>query len=249
MLPGRARIEALARDALVSLLERIGPAILLVHSQSGPYAWLVADARPDLVKSILSIEPNGPPFREVELLGTGENGEPWYRHEDVISRPWGVARERLTYARDGMVLENRFEPVAQPAPRVDLVAPLLQPQPAATLARLAGKPILMVTEKASYHAPYDHATSAFLAQAGVAHEHVYLAEHGLRGNGHMVMLEHNNHEIADLLLDWIRQTSYAPRGPNLQVGTRASNRAKSRVSTMPLCKIPVLWKAPRQSDT
>jgi pimeloyl-ACP methyl ester carboxylesterase len=41
--------QELNRDALVALLDKIGPAILLTHSQSGPFGWPVADARPDLV--------------------------------------------------------------------------------------------------------------------------------------------------------------------------------------------------------
>jgi pimeloyl-ACP methyl ester carboxylesterase len=68
-----ARQQVLNRDALVALLEKIGPSILLVHSQAGAFGWPVADARPDLVKAILAIEPNGPPFHSVEpcLQGTG----------------------------------------------------------------------------------------------------------------------------------------------------------------------------------
>src|SRR5215475_7129635 len=48
------RQQFLNRDALVALLEKIGPSILLVHSQAGAFGWPVADARPDLVKAILA---------------------------------------------------------------------------------------------------------------------------------------------------------------------------------------------------
>jgi len=44
-------IEQLNREAGVALLDRIGPAILLTHSQSGPFGWGLADARPQLVKA------------------------------------------------------------------------------------------------------------------------------------------------------------------------------------------------------
>ena len=44
-------------DALVKLLERIGPAVVVVHSQSGGYGISVAIARPDLVKAVVSVEP------------------------------------------------------------------------------------------------------------------------------------------------------------------------------------------------
>jgi len=46
---------ALTRDAVVALLDKIGPAIVMTHSQSGAFGWPIADARPDLVKAILAI--------------------------------------------------------------------------------------------------------------------------------------------------------------------------------------------------
>jgi len=45
-----------------ALLDRIGPAILLTHSQAGQFGWILADARPSKVKAIIAIEPMGPPF-------------------------------------------------------------------------------------------------------------------------------------------------------------------------------------------
>ena len=43
--------QFLNRDALIALFEKIGPGILLVHSQAGAFAWPVADARPDAESS------------------------------------------------------------------------------------------------------------------------------------------------------------------------------------------------------
>src|SRR4029079_11045996 len=45
--------QELNRDAAIALLDRIGPAVLLVHSQAGAFAWPIADARPKLVKAIV----------------------------------------------------------------------------------------------------------------------------------------------------------------------------------------------------
>jgi pimeloyl-ACP methyl ester carboxylesterase len=53
--------ERLTADALVALLDKIGPAILVPHSQPGAPAWLVADRRPKLVKALIQLEPGGPP--------------------------------------------------------------------------------------------------------------------------------------------------------------------------------------------
>ncbi|HWG68444.1 MAG TPA: hypothetical protein VN692_03420, partial [Steroidobacteraceae bacterium] len=112
------------RSAGAELLDRIGPAILLTHSMGGPFGWLVADARPGIVKAIVAIEPVGPPFGEIgPSLGTLR---------------WGVTAD------------------ASPSSRID------------------------------------HGTVDFLRQAGVAAEHLRLEEIGIRGNGHLMMLERND---------------------------------------------------------
>ncbi|UBB15381.1 alpha/beta hydrolase family protein [Comamonas odontotermitis] len=49
-LASNAETQTLIRSAGEALLDRIGPAILLTHSQAGPFGWLLADARPKLVK-------------------------------------------------------------------------------------------------------------------------------------------------------------------------------------------------------
>jgi hypothetical protein len=38
--------QRLNKDAGAALLDRIGPAIVLTHSQSGLFGWLIGDARP-----------------------------------------------------------------------------------------------------------------------------------------------------------------------------------------------------------
>ena len=86
-----------------------------------------------------------------------------------------------------------------------LVRCWLQAEPPRKLVNLAGLPILIVTAEASYHAPYDHCTSHFLRQAGVEHDFVRLADHGIRGNGHMMMLEKNNLEISAFLRRWLEK--------------------------------------------
>src|ERR1700744_3532683 len=72
------------QDADAALLDKIGPAIVLTHSQSGAFGWLIADARPKLVKGIIAIEPAGPPF-EATVIGTGK------------ARPWGPTDIPITY--------------------------------------------------------------------------------------------------------------------------------------------------------
>ena len=72
--------QFLTHDALLALVDKIGPGILMMHSQAGPFGWPVADARPDLVKAIVGVEPNGPPalrrriYRPARLFPPGQDG-------------------------------------------------------------------------------------------------------------------------------------------------------------------------------
>jgi pimeloyl-ACP methyl ester carboxylesterase len=86
-------IERLNRAAGIALLDKIGPAILLTHSQSGPFGWQLADARPKLVKGILAIEPSGPPFHEAAMSGPPD----WFK-DGPLARPWGITRGPLGFS-------------------------------------------------------------------------------------------------------------------------------------------------------
>jgi pimeloyl-ACP methyl ester carboxylesterase len=44
------------------LLKKTGPAIVMVHSAGGPFGYLVANERPQLVKAIVNVEGGGAPF-------------------------------------------------------------------------------------------------------------------------------------------------------------------------------------------
>lgn len=52
-----------AVDALVAVLERTGPAVLVSHSNGGLIAFEAAWRRPDLVAGVVSVEPSGFPDR------------------------------------------------------------------------------------------------------------------------------------------------------------------------------------------
>jgi len=192
--------QVLNRDALLALLDRIGPAILLVHSQAGAFGWPVADARPDRVKAILAIEPNGPPFHNLEFVGA-----PDFFNEGPIALTYGITSVPLTYApavKDPAELAIEREETADGP---DLARCWRQKAPARALPNLQKMPILVLTSEASYHAPYDHCTVKFLQQAGVKPSFVKLADLGIRGNSHVMMLEKNNREIAAVIARWLDQ--------------------------------------------
>lgn len=191
--------QLLNRDAILALLEKIGPAILLTHSQSGTFGWPVADARPDLVKAILAIEPNGPPFFDLQNVP----GPGWFRSAPTQARPWGITAAPLSYSppaanASDLVITQQDRPDGP-----DLAKCWLQRSPARQLPNLQKVPILILTAEASYHAPYDHCTVRYLQDAGVRATWIKLADIGIRGNGHMMMLEKNNKEIAAVMSGWL----------------------------------------------
>lgn len=204
--------EQLSRDAGAALLDRIGPAILLTHSQAGAHGWLMADARPGLVKAIIAIEPSGPPVREraqaSAATARGSNstqGNAGWNEDGALTKPFGLTASKLTYdppLADGETLTFAKQESGQTAPPG---GGWLQAEPARRLVHLRDVPVLVVTGEASYHALYDHCTVSYLKQAGVKTTHVRLADdRGIHGNGHMMMLELNNQQIAAVAESWLQ---------------------------------------------
>jgi pimeloyl-ACP methyl ester carboxylesterase len=189
-LASNAETQTLVQDAGVALIDKIGPAIVLTHSQAGPFGWLIADRRPQQVKGIVAVEPSGPPFQNAVV-----NEDP--------ARAWGIADIPLAY--DPPILApTQLKTAKQSAPEAaDLAACVSQADPPHKLKNLAGIPVVIVTAESSYHAPYDHCTSKFLTQAGVKNTHLRLENEGIHGNGHMMMLEKNSNEVAAAIQKWI----------------------------------------------
>src|SRR5438132_3693936 len=136
--------QVLNRDALLALLEKIGPAILLVHSQAGAFGWPVADARPDLVKAILAIEPNGPPFHGFEFIGA-----PGWFKEGAVALKYGITSVPLTYAPAVSSPTELAIVQQQAADGPGLVRCWAQQEPARQLPNLQKMPILVLTAEAS----------------------------------------------------------------------------------------------------
>lgn len=192
--------EELVDPALIALLEKIGPAIVLTHSQAGVFGWAVSDQRPDLVKAHVAIEPNGPTFFDVRFKG----GTDWYeRVGDARARPYGITRVPLHFEPPVSGPTDLTVVQAERAAGPDRIRCWLQAEPARTLPNLAKVPAVIVTAEASFRATMDDCTAAFLTQAGAKPDRLALAEHGIHGNGHMMMLETNSDQVADAIVGWI----------------------------------------------
>ena len=186
---GGGRQDVLTRDANVALLDMIGtPVILLTHSQGGAFGWLVADARPNMVKAIVTVEPAAPPIKGVDTAKVSYN--------DGGGLSWGVTNSPITYdppISDAAELQTSLE---QKAPEAGKVACYVQREPARKLKNLQNIPVLYLTGEGGYHRVYDHCLAKWLNQAGVKTEYVEMEKAGLTGNGHAMMLEKNSGEIA-----------------------------------------------------
>lgn len=192
------RQDTLTRDANVALLDMINtPVILLTHSQGGGFGWLVADARPNLIKAIVTVEPAAPPIKGVDAskLTYNEGG----------GLAWGVTGSPITYepaVSNPSELQTALEPKAEPGK----VACYVQTEPARKLKNLQNIPVLFLNGEGGYHRVYDHCLAKWLNQAGVKTEYVEMEKVGLTGNGHMMMLEKNSAEIAKYMGGWLSKT-------------------------------------------
>lgn len=187
--------QSTVQKAGAALLDRIGkPVILLSHSQGGLMPWVIADVRPQLTKAIVSLEPTGPPFQEAIFTTTA-------------ARPYGLTDIPIIYSPN--VTDPAKDLVKQtiPAPSSDFTSCTIQADnpPPRKLVNLSKVPVLVVTTEASYHVPYDWCTVKYLQQAGVNTTHWNLGDFGIHGNGHLVFMEKNSDQVAQLLQGWIGQ--------------------------------------------
>jgi pimeloyl-ACP methyl ester carboxylesterase len=93
----------------------------------------------------------------------------------------------------------------------DLARCWRQKEPAKKLVAVGDRPVLYIAAEASFYAPYNHCTVGYLEQAGVKVDFIKLADIGMPGNGHLMMLERNSDEIAQVIAAWLDKALAAQR--------------------------------------
>jgi len=176
--------QELSRRRGAELLDRIGPAVVIAHSAGGPFGWLVADARPQLVKALVSVEGIGPATLAVPLT-----------YDPPVFSVAELALEPLPDEPD-----VDWGPLAG-IPRA------MQPSPPRQLPQLKRLPIAVVTSDDPRFTVLNRDAVSYLRLAGCTVEDLRLADHGIVGNGHMMSLEENNAEVLDVVLDWVERTA------------------------------------------
>ena len=187
--PAQTQMTVLAHQAWrergALLLDKIGPAIIMTHSAGGPFGWLVAEIRPNLVKGIIAVEGGGQSFSGANV--------------------WGMSTIPVAY--DPPVKDvSELKLVDVPSPEEGVAPYKLQAEPARKLKNLQGIPIVIVTSEGSFASPGNPGAVAYFKQAGCQAEEMRLTKLGIHGNGHMMMVERNNRQVLQPILDWMSKT-------------------------------------------
>jgi pimeloyl-ACP methyl ester carboxylesterase len=171
--PGPTVSNAVLKADLAELLDKIGPAIVVTHSAGGPSGWLAMEARPNLVKAVLAIEP---------AMGITENLAPLITFKPALAAGETVKTEAL------------------PSEGAGLAPCSLQPKDAVrTVPAYEKKKVLFVVspQSAPMFTPTVHCSVHTLNQLGADAKLARLKEDfNIQGNGHFMNEELNNGEIA-----------------------------------------------------
>ena len=197
------------RAAGAELLDKIGPAIIVTHSAGGSFGLLVAEARPQLVKAAVMIEGGGSGFS--------------------AGNRWGMSTIPVTWdppLKDPAELRTRWVADSE----VDGGGYFLQEEPARKLPNWRDVAVLTVTSAAGAASPGNPGAPAFLKQAGVrVAEELRLANVGINGNSHMMMVEKNHREVLQPILDWLDRNV---RGTAPAIRKRGTESAAMKLSNM-----------------
>jgi pimeloyl-ACP methyl ester carboxylesterase len=202
-------------SSLLGLLEDIGPAVLMVHSASGPMAWWMASQRPDLVRSVVGIAP-GPPANLLKELPDDPAAVLALRDDESAGRPVYAAEDKPVWLSAEFAAAYWANSPRFPKAAFTQYCASIVPESARIFNerfniggrglkvtdpdRLRATPILIVTGDYDlrHTRAFDAATAAYFGA-----EFIWLPDRGIHGNGHMMMLEDNGDELAALILAWL----------------------------------------------
>jgi len=175
LIPGVMDDENVIVDALAALLEKIGPAILVSHSQSGRFAYLTAIRSPN-VKGIVDYEGANQPFP------VGQAPAPLPAYDGFLVGPGApVPPEdflKLTKIPIQIVVGDNIPSSPQPIPQLETprIRLIFKKQFVETVNRYGGDASLL-----------------------------RLPDVGIYGNTHAPFLDLNNLEVADLMSEFLHE--------------------------------------------
>jgi len=179
--PGPTASNAVLKENLGELLDRIGPAIVVTHSAGGPSGWLAMEARPNLVKGVLAIEP---------AMGITDNLASLITFSPALAPGERIQTEALPAEGPGLA-QCRLQPAGN----------------VRTVPAYKDKPVLFVVAPNSQpmFTPNVHCSVHTLNQLGArAKLGRLLEDYKIAGNGHFMNEELNNGEIAKkVFIPWL----------------------------------------------
>jgi pimeloyl-ACP methyl ester carboxylesterase len=186
-------------DALVDELAQIGPAVLVTHSMGGVVGWRAAEMDRRNIAAIVAIAP-GPPANLQPLgdpaLAFSEDA-PVQPMRDMALKMWANS-ERFPH----LAFETYLAALVPESPRAMNERNNLHGNGVRVAGpeALAGIPVVVITGDSDPRHPreVDAEVAAF---AGA--DFIWLADRGLTGHGHMMMIEHGHDVVADIFLDWL----------------------------------------------
>lgn len=207
-------------DGVAAILAEIGPAVLVTHSMGAVVGWRAAEMNPRNVAAIVAIAP-GPPANLQPALDSIEIA----RIRDEEPERWATLGRPSVQSEAGPVPVVRETALAMwansrrfPHAAVEnYIAGLVPESPRAMNERsnidggglriagpqaLAGIPIVVITGDEDPRHP--RAADAKIADYFGA-EFIWLADRGITGHGHMMMIEDGHDAIADIFLNWLDQ--------------------------------------------
>ena len=224
---GYIPLDDLTGDVVVEGLGKIvrslgQPAIVMTHSMSGAYGWKLLENYGQHIAKLVAIAPGPPGNIQAVSDIVSESGDTVVVRGSTtmtinLKQPVVSDRNFVEVKLVGKSAQFPREHIAVYASSLTPIPPRLLYQrrnirgsqlKVTDLSNYRGKRILVMTGTADIDHPreLDGAIVEWLNQNGATADFIYLGDHGIEGNGHMMMLEKNSDALAGRILSWIENS-------------------------------------------
>jgi pimeloyl-ACP methyl ester carboxylesterase len=197
-----------------------GKVVVMTHSMSGAMGWKLAEQNRSVIEKLVAVAPGPPGNIQPEATVVEETDD------EVVVESFGMTR-RLSrdraYVGGIEFVSHKLigKSTRFPAGVLEMYAAHIAAVPPRLLYQrqniggsqlrvdnstvFTGLPVLVFTGEFDTDHPkdIDGAVVDWLKGAGAQVEFCWLPDHGIGGNGHMLMMEDNSDELADIIIDWV----------------------------------------------
>jgi pimeloyl-ACP methyl ester carboxylesterase len=216
------------RDSIGFLLRQIGPAVLVAHSAGGPIAWSLAEELSDFVVAIIGISP-GPPSNLLQAIPVDSEGVDQLANGIDTGLPISAPEGELFWVDRAFVEDHWFAGSQAPVGAAEQFFRSVVPESPTVINErfnvagsglsvrepklVGGRPILIVTGDSDPRHPrsFDQKTADLFSA-----EFAWLPSRNIYGNGHMLMVDRNSREVAQLVINWLKDGAQKDREETLQ---------------------------------